>query len=262
MNDLPSEIVRNIVSNLIVATRPVPPINERCPITSLAVYAAVSRQWQVIVESMTFRHVILSADRLNVAEREKYLTPLRLSYIRYIWYDFEFPAHNLTVSTNPEEDYDDQVVFNRNVRQLLGVLSGIPPRSEAVVSLEIFITPPKKYALRLLRNETKWSREKTEVLLGHERPVYVELSKDWDQDIAQIPAVSYLRVEPGSQSILFSPSSINRISSKMPQLSKVQWWLTDEENIYSNLQTSQRTSEYSTANQRRLRVAAFSICLI
>ncbi|RGP74544.1 ATP-dependent dna helicase [Fusarium sporotrichioides] len=241
MDTLPPEIIRNIVSNLIIAARWVPHINERCPITSLAPYASISRQWRDIVESITFRHLILNSRRLNVAELENYLTPLRLSYIRYIWYDFEFPAHNLAASTNPEEDYDDQLVFNRSVRQLLEVLSRIPPREAPVVGLEIFITPPKKFALRLLRNETKRSRERTEVLFGNVIPAYVELFKDWDVGIAEIPAVTYFRVEPGSQSILFSPSSINRIASKMPRLSKVEWWLTDEENIDSTAETSQRT---------------------
>ncbi|KAL3601944.1 hypothetical protein FPOAC2_06233 [Fusarium poae] len=241
MDTLPSEIIRNIVSKLIVAARLVPHINERCPITSLASYASVSRQWRDIVESITFRHLILNSMRLDDAQRENYLTPLRLSYIRYIWFDFEFPAHNLTASTIPEEDYDDHLVFTKTVRQLLEVLSRIPPREAPVVGLEIFITPPKKFALRLLRNETKRSRERTEVLFGNVIPFYVELFKDWDAGIAQIPAVSYFRVEPGSQSILFSPSSINRIASKMPRLSKVEWWLTDEENIDSTAEMSQRT---------------------
>ncbi|KAM0542479.1 hypothetical protein ACHAO7_009876 [Fusarium culmorum] len=244
MDNLPPEIIRNIVSHLIVAARKVPHINELCPITSLAPYASISQQWRDIVESITFRHLILNSRRLTEADCKNYLTPLRLSYVRYIWYDFEFPAHNLAVTTDPE-DYDDQLVFNRSVRQLLEVLSRFPHRDEPVVGLEMFITPPKKFALRLLRHETKRSRERTEVLFGNVIPAYVELFEDWDKGIAEIPAVSYFRVEPGSQSILFSPSSMNRIASKMPRLSRVEWWLTDEENIDSITditETSQRTS--------------------
>ncbi|KAM0304321.1 hypothetical protein ACHAPM_002404 [Fusarium culmorum] len=243
MDNLPPEIIRNIVSHLIVAARKVPHINELCPITSLAPYASISQQWRDIVESITFRHLILNSRRLTEADCKNYLTPLRLSYVRYIWYDFEFPAHNLAVTTDPE-DYDDQLVFNRSVRQLLEVLSRFPHRDEPVVGLEMFITPPKKFALRLLRHETKRSRERTEVLFGNVIPAYVELFEDWDKGIAEIPAVSYFRVEPGSQSILFSPSSMNRIASKMPRLSRVEWWLTDEENIDSITditETSQRT---------------------
>ncbi|RGP80051.1 ATP-dependent dna helicase [Fusarium longipes] len=257
MNNIPTEIIRNIIFQLIGATRWVPQIDERCPITSLAIYAAVSRQWQTIVESITFRHLILNADRLDAAQREKYLTPLRLGYIRYIWYDFEFPAHNLTTSTNPEEDYNDHLVFSRSAKQLLNVLSQIPPRLEPVVALEIFITPPKKYALQLLRNETKMSRETTQVLLGKVKPEYVELFKDWDVDIAQVPSVFYFRVEPGSRSILFSPSSINRIASKMPRLSKIEWWLTDEQNIDMNVQTSQRTMFAQTLDIVPMSVRSF-----
>lgn len=245
MDTLPPEIIRNIVSHLIVAARKVPHINELCPITSLAPYASISQQWRDIVESITFRHLILNSRRLTEADCKNYLTPLRLSYVRYIWYDFEFPAHNLAVTTDPE-DYDDQLVFNRSVRQLLEVLSRFPHRDEPVVGLEMFITPPKKFALRLLRHETKRSRERTEVLFGNVIPAYVELFEDWDKGIAEIPAVSYFRVEPGSQSILFSPSSMNRIASKMPRLSRVEWWLTDEENIdyiTDITETSQRTSE-------------------
>lgn len=245
MDNLPSEIIRNIVLSLIVKSRWFPQINEHCPVTPLARYAVISRQWQSIVESITFRHLILNSTRLDVAQRENYLSPLRLSYIRYIWYDFEFPAHNLIISTNPEEDYDDQLVFNKSAKQLFNVLSQIPPRPEPVVGLEIFITPPKKFALRLLRNETKRSVERFQVLCGTVTPMFVELFKDWEVDIGDIPAIHYFRVEPGSASILFSPSSINRFASKMTQLSKLEWWLTDEEFIEPYDETSQRTSEFT-----------------
>lgn len=245
MDNLPSEIIRNIVLSLIVKTRWFPQINEHCPVTSLARYAMISRQWQPIVESITFRHLILNSTRLDVAQRENYLSPLRLSYIRYIWYDFEFPAHNLIISTNPEEDYDDQLVFNKSAKQLFTVLSQIPPRPEPVVGLEIFITPPKKFALRLLRNETKRSVERFQVLCGTVTPMFVELFKDWEADIGEIPSIHYFRVEPGSASILFSPSSINRFASKMTQLSKLEWWLTDEEFIEPSDESSQRTSEFA-----------------
>ncbi|CAG7559807.1 unnamed protein product [Fusarium equiseti] len=245
MDNLPSEIIRNIVLSLIVKSRWFPQINEHCPVTPLARYAVISRQWQSIVESITFRHLILNSTRLDVAQRENYLSPLRLSYIRYIWYDFEFPAHNLIISTNPEEDYDDQLVFNKSAKQLFNVLSQIPPRPEPVVGLEIFITPPKKFALRLLRNETKRSVERFQVLCGTVTPMFVELFKDWGADIGDIPAIHYFRVEPGSASILFSPSSINRFASKMTRLSKLEWWLTDEEFIEPSDETSQRTSGFT-----------------
>ncbi|RFN52709.1 ATP-dependent dna helicase [Fusarium flagelliforme] len=241
MDNLPSEIIRKIILSLIVKSRWFPQINEHCPVTPLARYAVISRQWQSIVESITFRHLILNSTRLDVAQRENYLSPLRLSYIRYIWYDFEFPAHNLIISTNPEEDYDDQLVFNKSAKQLFSVLSQIPPRPEPVVGLEIFITPPKKFALRLLRNETKRSVERFQVLCGTVTPMFVELFKDWEADIGDIPAIHYFRVEPGSASILFSPSSINRFASKMTRLSKLEWWLTDEEFIEPYDEMSQRT---------------------
>ncbi|KAF4967063.1 hypothetical protein FSARC_5354 [Fusarium sarcochroum] len=239
MNSLPPEIIRTIVSHLIDQTRWVPEINEQCPKTPLSSYAAISRQWQTIVETITFRHLILTSSKLTIADSNHYLTPLRLSYIRYIWFDFEFPAHNLTVSTNPE-DYDDQLVFNKTVKQLLGVLSRIPTRPEPVVGLEIFISTPRKYCI-------PWgfvSRRPNEmdgVFHGRVRTTYVELLEEWDVGLPELAAIFYFRVELGSRSIIFSPSSINLIAAKMSRLLKVEWWLCDGEKVDTELRIRQRT---------------------
>ncbi|KAM0559964.1 hypothetical protein ACHAPJ_003918 [Fusarium lateritium] len=238
MDSLPPEIIRTIVSHLIDQTRWVPQINEQCHKTPLSSYAAISRQWQSIVETITFRHLILTSNKLTIEEHGHYLTPLRLSYIRYIWFDFEFPAHNLAVSTN-QEDYDDQLVFNKTVKQLLRVLSKIPPQPEPVVGLEIFITAPRKYCIPW-GIASKGANEMDGVFRGRIPTSYVELFEDWGVNIPELPAIYYFRVELGSRSILFSPSSINFIAAKMTRLRKVQWWLWDGEKVDTELRIRQR----------------------
>ncbi|KAF5019343.1 hypothetical protein F66182_8652 [Fusarium sp. NRRL 66182] len=241
MNRLPLEILRNIASYLVDETRWVHELNEQCPKTSLALYATISRQWQDIIEAFTFRHLIVTARKLTVAETGHYLSRVRLSHIRYIWFDFEFPAHDLAVSTDAQ-DYDDQLVFARTVKQLLGVLSQIPPRPRSVVCLEIFISTPRKYCTPW-HTSSRISGEMDRVFSGSIRTEYLELPLNWDLDVLHVPAISYFRIELGSRSIMFSPSSINLIAAKMNRLDKVEWWLCDGEKVDMELRVRQRTSE-------------------
>ncbi|KAF5005362.1 hypothetical protein FDECE_8174 [Fusarium decemcellulare] len=125
MESLPPEISRKILLCLITEWRLVSEIHESDPKTSLAVYATISRKWQSTVESFTFRRLILDPMRLDVAEAYNYLTPARLAHIRHVCFNIEFPAHDLHVSTNPE-DYNDQVVSNKATRQIFGLLAQVP----------------------------------------------------------------------------------------------------------------------------------------
>ncbi|CAG1999907.1 unnamed protein product [Fusarium graminearum] len=58
---------------------------------SLALYAAVSRDWQLAFEPFTFHTLVLSPKRIVQAERQGYLTRRRLKYIRNIAVPITFP---------------------------------------------------------------------------------------------------------------------------------------------------------------------------
>ncbi|KAI8722968.1 F-box domain-containing protein [Fusarium sp. LHS14.1] len=109
MDNLPPELLRRILLHLITERTWIFEIHERVPKTSLFAYAAISRKWQSVVEPFTFRYMYLNPMRLDVAKAYNYFTLPRLAHLRYVHFDIEFPAHDLHVSTNPE-DYDDQKV--------------------------------------------------------------------------------------------------------------------------------------------------------
>lgn len=58
---------------------------------SLASCAAVSRDWQLAFEPFMFQTLVLSPKRIVQAERQGYLTPRRLGYIRNIAVPITFP---------------------------------------------------------------------------------------------------------------------------------------------------------------------------
>ena len=90
------------------------------------------------MEPITFRYPWLNPAKLDVANVYNYLGPARLAYVRHIWFAIEFPSHDLYVSTNPE-DYDDQIVFDKAIRQVLSLAAQLPPRERHLTSLELWI---------------------------------------------------------------------------------------------------------------------------
>ncbi|KPM44188.1 hypothetical protein AK830_g2335 [Neonectria ditissima] len=119
-------ITNTIVLHLIDQTRLDHDVMEHAPETSLAVYAAVSRKWQNIVEPIAFRHLNLTSIKLATTEADNRLAPARLVHTRFIRFDFEFPAHDLAAATDLV-DHDNQLVFDSTVQQLFNLLARIPP---------------------------------------------------------------------------------------------------------------------------------------
>ncbi|KAI1074328.1 hypothetical protein F5B20DRAFT_596172 [Whalleya microplaca] len=79
---LPNEIILQIITNLAGDNLD----SFRSTKNSIANYATVSRDWQSVVESITFRTVLLRKDRLEDAVR--ILTPDRQAYIHRIYWTF------------------------------------------------------------------------------------------------------------------------------------------------------------------------------
>ncbi|KAM5354957.1 hypothetical protein ACJ41O_001603 [Fusarium nematophilum] len=144
MDRLPPEIVSNIVDILSQDMHMVCLDKEISPRTWLAPYASISRQWRNFVEARTWRHLSLNPATLATAEANDYFTPARLATLRFVSFNFVFPAHDLAVSTDPE-DYDDQLFFNRMLGKLFGLVSRIPLREEPSVGLEIYVATPRIY---------------------------------------------------------------------------------------------------------------------
>ncbi|UPL01469.1 hypothetical protein LCI18_012403 [Fusarium solani-melongenae] len=203
MDNLPPELLRRILLYLITEWDSIHDIHESVPLT--------------IVEPFTFRHLFLTPMRLNIAKAYNYLTPPRLAHLRHVCFRIEFPAHDLYVSTNPEDD-DDQIVFSKAIRKILGLLERAPPRDIPLISLKLLIWPSREH-----------------------RIPWLELPADWDRNIQDLSEISFFRVELESHALVFAPASINMMAGKMTRLKKVQWWLCDGEKVDIELRIRQRT---------------------
>ncbi|EEU40571.1 uncharacterized protein NECHADRAFT_33720 [Fusarium vanettenii 77-13-4] len=237
MDNLPPELLRRILLYLITESTLIYEIHERVPKTSLAAYAVISRKWRTVVEPFTFRHLFLSPMRLDVAEAYNYFTPPRLAHLRHVHFEIEFPAHDLHVSTNPE-DYDDQIVFKKAIRQILDLLSRVPRRQTPLVSLILLTSPSREHCIPWVGDGPT---EEERVFSGELRKTYLELPADWDRNIQDLSEISFFRVELESRALVFAPTSVNMMASKMTRLKKVEWWLCDGEKVDTELRIRQRT---------------------
>ncbi|KAM5341967.1 hypothetical protein ACJ41O_014998 [Fusarium nematophilum] len=224
METLPPEVLRRIAECLAKECRLTSDKGKSVAKSSFAGYAAISRQWQSIVESINFRSLRLTPANLAVAEEHNYLTPTRLGLVRSVDFNVRFsrPATAFSrihvaghVAERVAEHVDHQAEFNAMVRQLFDVLARIPCRDEPSISLDISIPHMPEHWDMLFR--------------GQSGPVYLDLFPDWDQDIPALPAVSFFRVGLASEKFLFEPSSINSMASKMTRLKKAAWGLSDGE---------------------------------
>ncbi|RSL68014.1 hypothetical protein CEP54_003007 [Fusarium duplospermum] len=243
MDSLPHELLNRIILHLKAEWRRDPDSRHvywRIPRTPLATYAAVSRKWQSIVEPFTFRSLVLNQMRLDVAEAYNYLTPARLAHLRDVTFDIEFPGHDLHVSTNPE-DYDDQIVFNKTIRQMLALLSRVPHRDTPLITLKLSIGPSREHCIPWVGYRED---EEDKVFSGKLRKTYLELPADWDANIQDVSEIFLFRVQLESVAMVFAPASINRMASKMTRLKQVEWWLCDGEKINTELRIRQRTGEW------------------
>lgn len=239
MDNLPPELLRRILLHLITKWDLIHEVNDRVPETSLAAYATISRKWQSIVESFTFRHLFLRPTRLDVAKAYSILTPPRLAHLRHVRFAIEFPAHDLHVSTNPD-DYNDQIVFCKAIRQVMGLLARVPRLQTPLVSLILLISLSREHCIPWVDDRPT---EGEKVLSGELRKTYLELPSDWDRGIRDLSEISLFRVELESRALVFAPASINMMASKMTHLKKVEWWLCDGEKINNELRIRQRTGK-------------------
>ncbi|KAF5026382.1 hypothetical protein F66182_1510 [Fusarium sp. NRRL 66182] len=233
MNRLPPEILSKIFTL----------INNKCGsgesyeegiATPVGTFAHVSRQWQHLIEPITFRELHFTANKLPVAENGNYLTPRRLSHVRKVYVDFTLPVHSQAGLTDVDDERDDETVFNGLVKQLFGVLARIPHRGEPCVVLEISIP-----SLRYLPTQTFM-----QIMLGEESsPIgtkCLELDQDWNL-LPDLPMIAEFASEMDSEMVFFDPYSISRLTSKMTRLKKVMWLLSDAEKEDADLRVRRRT---------------------
>lgn len=209
---------------------------------SLAPFATLSRQWQPYIEAQTFRRLFLNPARLSEAISQNYLTPTRLSYIRYLRCEFIFPAHE-TDSANPD-DPDDDAVFLKIFNQLFTILSKTPLCNDALVYICLEIPVPGVFG-----SSEQYASDYGEpvdypfVAQGQVRTSYLDFPSGYEAGLPELPMVYKMSTNLISRSVVFSPRSICLIASKMPKLRKVNWELSDAEKLDTATRIQQRNGK-------------------
>ncbi|KAJ3536086.1 hypothetical protein NM208_g6869 [Fusarium decemcellulare] len=240
MEKLAPEIISAVISYLTfvepddfldVLSPPCPP--------PLAQYATISRRWQSHIEQKTFRSLVLTPRRLVQAEVHDFLSPIRLSYLRELEFNFVFPRHDV-VSTH-DEDWDDQAVFLRTVKQLFSFLHQIPLGKEPWVKLDLSIPVPRKFGdFSGHPHDYRQPFDAVKVAWGAICITYFDFSPDWEADLPELPMISALNVTQDSHSLVFAPRSLCLMTSKMTRLKTADFSLGDIETLDLDLRIQQR----------------------
>ncbi|KAM6515901.1 hypothetical protein FALCPG4_014107 [Fusarium falciforme] len=124
---------------------------------SVAQYASISKQWQHIIETATFRHLLLIPARLEMALQV--MTPSRLSRLRLVKVDcvLDVDGSNDVEVSMPE--YTDRIHERAgNIMQsLFRLLETTPPAAKPLITLYLSI-PLSDYVFMASLQEHPWHR--------------------------------------------------------------------------------------------------------
>ncbi|KAF7558152.1 hypothetical protein G7Z17_g165 [Cylindrodendrum hubeiense] len=227
MERIPLEILSIIASHLVQDTLPIRSSTERLHQNSLARYSHISRQWQPVIERITFRHLLLLSDDLATALQHNILTPQRLSYLRYIKLWIKFPRHQHIIGILSPLESDDNFVFSNAIKSLFCLLAPTPFRPKPFIVLELSIPIPKSIARIARRTSDPRAMERAQVARAVRPTFYLELLGYYYKRLPNLPMVIDFRINLSSHSMLLEPRSACLIASKMPRLEAADWALYD-----------------------------------
>ncbi|KAF7533699.1 hypothetical protein G7054_g6866 [Neopestalotiopsis clavispora] len=204
---------------------------------AVGVCAAVSRQWQQLLERETFAFLRLDTDRIS--EAQDILTPARQTYVRYIRMEALLPEYDEPRFRGCRETHEDQQqnnqAFARAIKGLFDCLSLWEPvakgATQPVITLELcaFSRSDKPGGVATHRNKRwKYSFLSLENGMEDSLPALCMITKFTDRP-------SHFTVEPNPRRQQFYRRSIEAkvfgiIASRLSNLEQVDWTLEDSEN--------------------------------
>jgi hypothetical protein len=238
MDKLPVELLSRIIKH--VTDECVYSVNQGDwrSANSMATYSVLNRQWQLLVEPITFKQLTLTTSCLASSITKEILTPDRLSYLRSLVVEFIFPAREGPYASI-DEGGDDQTVFNRTVKDLFHLLERVPPCEHPWLLLRLQVPMPREYLVITFGDYTL-SAENGLVARGELPISYLELSPDLEDELPELPAVLHLTTGNESHSRVFSPRSICLLASKMTRLKRVDLELSDRQKLDLDRRIQQR----------------------
>ncbi|KAL6701427.1 hypothetical protein J3F84DRAFT_354800 [Trichoderma pleuroticola] len=154
-NSLPVEVRRQILSWVIL-----PGSGNRCNGPKVARFATVCREWQEIVETCTFRRLVLDPSSLSELAAIVGRNDSRLGYIRKLWLQVKLARYKCPACDTPEDratQYRNNMIFTTCIQSLLETLKLWDPARHGVwgVTLTLSISSPSDTEHRLNRFEIK-----------------------------------------------------------------------------------------------------------
>ncbi|KAL7913768.1 hypothetical protein GGI35DRAFT_224400 [Trichoderma velutinum] len=154
-DSLPVEIRQQTLSWVIL-----PSSGKRCNGPKVARFATVCREWQEIVETYTFRRLVLDPSSLSELAAIVRRNDSCLGYIRKLWLQVKLARYNCPACDKPEDkttQYYNNMIFTTCIQSLLETLKLWDPARHGVwgVTLTLSISSPSDTEHRLNRFEMK-----------------------------------------------------------------------------------------------------------
>ncbi|KAL6795814.1 hypothetical protein GGI42DRAFT_363204 [Trichoderma sp. SZMC 28013] len=154
-NSLPVEVRQQTLSWVIL-----PSSGKRCNGPKVARFATVCREWQEIVETYTFRRLVLDPSSLRELAAIVGRNDSRLGYIRKLWLQVKLARYKCPACEEPEDkatQYCNNMIFTTCIQSLLETLKLWDPARHGVwgITLTLSISSPSDTEHRLNRFEMK-----------------------------------------------------------------------------------------------------------
>ncbi|TFB02235.1 hypothetical protein CCMA1212_005989 [Trichoderma ghanense] len=144
--NLPVEVRRMILETLVKDGR------------ELAPFAAVSREWQAVIEPQTFKRIRVTASRITELDD---MTRRNRSRVRYLWLCVELARYGCD-TCSPDGENDDVPMFNSDaddlliktaIQSLLSVLSAWDCSSPLTLDISVYSTSDREHWFKYLTFE-------------------------------------------------------------------------------------------------------------
>ncbi|OPB45180.1 hypothetical protein A0O28_0073860 [Trichoderma guizhouense] len=154
-DSLPVEVRQQILSRVIL-----PSSGKRCNGLKVARFATVCREWQEIVETYTFRRLVLDPSSLSELAAIVGRNGSRLRYIRNLWLQVKLARYECPACDKPEDkatQYCNNMIFTTCIQSLLETLKLWDPARHGGwgITLTLSISSPSDTEHRLNRFEMK-----------------------------------------------------------------------------------------------------------
>ncbi|KAK4063431.1 uncharacterized protein Triagg1_9451 [Trichoderma aggressivum f. europaeum] len=154
-DSLPVEVRQQILRWVIL-----PSSGKRCNGPKVARFATVCREWQEIVETCTFRRLVLDPSSVSELAAIVRRNDSRLGYIRKLWLQVKLARYTCPACDEPEDratQYYNNTIFTTCIQSLLETLKLWDPARHGVwgITLTLSISSPSDTEHRLNRFEIK-----------------------------------------------------------------------------------------------------------